>query len=482
MWRHRPSVAGRSRVGTIAESAMREPIYQRLFHAESASRLGFTADASSTLAGVAHAAVAGQGRPANMQAEATGGLRILAVGNMYPPHHAGGYELMWQRAMRYAASLGHQVRVLASDYREDSKREEEDPDVHRTLRWYWDLHSYQFPHLNLMQRLWLELRNAAELRRHLRDFKPELVTWWSMGCMSLSMIEQVRRRGIPAAFIVHDDWLVYGWDHDQWMRTWIGPRRGKVAPVAERICGVPTRVDASRAGSFIFNSRYTLSRAREVRQLTAPAVVIHPGIEERFLEPLPPRPWKWHLLYAGRIDRQKGIDTAVEALAHLPSHATFSVWGNGDQHYIAEMKSTARRLGLADRVQFHPFASVDQMRSVYEAADAVVFPVRWNEPFGLVPLEAMALGRPVVTTARGGTAEFVRDGHNALVFEAGDTAGLASCVDRLARQEALRFKLREGGRKTASQYIVGSFAERTVDEILRAAAVSSSGVQSRPLG
>ena len=46
--------------------------------------------------------------------------------------------------------------------------------------------------------------------------------------------------------------------------------------------------------------------------------VIHPGIGERFLRPLAPEPWRWRMVYVGRIDRQKGIDTAVAALAHLP--------------------------------------------------------------------------------------------------------------------------------------------------------------------
>ncbi len=190
--------------------------------------------------------------------------------------------------------------------------------------------------------------------------------------------------------------------------------------------------------------------------------VVHPGIDERFLEPAAPEPWRWRLVYVGRIDRQKGIDTAVAALAHLPPDATLSVWGSGDDSYIAEMKALADRLGLGERMRFEGFVSTEALRSVYAAADVVVFPVRWNEPFGLVPLEAMGVGRPVVTTARGGTAEFVRDGANALVFPADDAAALARCVERLARDETLRSRLREEGRRTAAQYTVARFAERTV--------------------
>lgn len=396
-------------------------------------------------------------------------LRILAVGNMYPPQHAGGYELAWQQAMRHARSLGHRVRILTSDHREDPRREEEDPDVHRTLRWYWDLERYEFRRPALPGRVRIERHNSVELGRHLEAFGPDVVAWWSMGCMSLSLIEQVRRRRVPAVFVVHDDWLVYGWEYDRWIQTWTGPRRSRLAAIAEQISGIPARVDINAAGPFVFNSRYTLERARAARLDGPPMTVVHPGIDERFREPLEPVPWSWRLLYVGRIDRQKGIDTAVEALAHLPPAATLAIWGSGDAGYVAELKELALRVGAGDRVRFHGFAAADRLRQAYGYADAVLFPVRWDEPFGLVPLEAMGLGRPVVTTARGGTREFVRDGETALVFEADDAIGLAHQVQRLAADEGLRARLVADGRLTASRYTAERFAGRTVEAIVRAA-------------
>jgi glycosyltransferase involved in cell wall biosynthesis len=415
-------------------------------------------------------------------AGAAGGdpLRILAVGNMYPPQHAGGYELAWQHAVRHARSLGHRVRVLTSDYREDARRSEEDPDVHRTLRWYWDLERYEFRCPSLLGRVRLERQNAAELRRHLDGFRPDIVTWWSMGCMSLSLIEQVRRRGIPAVFVVHDDWLVYGWDHDRWMRTWIGPRRRRLVPIVESLFRVPAEVDINHAGPFVFNSRYTLERAQTIRLDGPVTTVVYPGIDERFREALPAEPWRWRLAYVGRIDRQKGIDTAVAALAHLPRTATLSIWGRGDKAYIAEMKALADRLGVGDRVRFCGFSGAERLRLAYREADVVVFPVRWNEPFGLVPLEAMGVGRPVVTTARGGMAEFVRDGDNALVVPADDATALAGSVERLAADPRLRSRLTEAGFRTASQHSAARFARRTVEAIVQAATPSrASGANRR---
>jgi glycosyltransferase involved in cell wall biosynthesis len=197
--------------------------------------------------------------------------------------------------------------------------------------------------------------------------------------------------------------------------------------------------------------------------------VVHPGIEERFLQPLPTEPWRWRMVCVGRIDRQKGIDTAVAALAQLPREATLTVLGSGDERYIDELRALAERLGVAGQLRLEGFADHHGLVSAYAAADVVVFPVRWNEPFGLVPLEAMGLGRPVVATARGGSAEFLEHGVNALVFDADDPAGLADAVKHLAERPELRDQLRAEGRRTAASYPAAGFAARTVEEIVNAA-------------
>jgi glycosyltransferase involved in cell wall biosynthesis len=161
-------------------------------------------------------------------------------------------------------------------------------------------------------------------------------------------------------------------------------------------------------------------------------------------------------------------------MAEVAPEATLSIWGTGDESYISELRALARANEVAERVHFRGWAGPEQQRSAYAEADVVVFPVRWNEPFGLVPLEAMGVGRPVVSTLRGGTTEFVRDGQNALVFEADDHIGLARAVRRIADDPELRARLREGGRRTAQTYTITRFASDTVDEIVLAA----SGVRA----
>jgi glycosyltransferase involved in cell wall biosynthesis len=90
------------------------------------------------------------------------------------------------------------------------------------------------------------------------------------------------------------------------------------------------------------------------------------------------------------------------------------------------------------------------LAALYRDADAVLFPVRWQEPFGLVPLEAMACGTPVVATGTGGSAEYLVDEGNALMVAPDDPAALARAVRRMASDPALRARLRRHGLVTSA--------------------------------
>lgn len=384
-------------------------------------------------------------------------MRILTVGNMYPPHHLGGYELMWRSAVEHHRAAGHELRVLTTDWRERyvDASTPESADVHRELRWYW--HDHAFPRLGPLARRELERHNAAVLDRHLSELEPDAVSWWAMGGMSLSLIERVQRAGLPAVAVVVDDWLIYGPKVDAWWRM--------LRRRAQRLRG---------ACHWIFASETLRARARESGFDPADAEVVHPGIDLDLFRPEvdyrggrrpDPADWRWRLLYCGRIDGRKGIDLAVGALAELPAEATLRVVGGGDEHHREELRALIDRLHLSDRVTLerHPRAELPE---IYAAADALLFPVRWLEPFGLVPLEGMACGTPVVASGRGGSGEYLRDGENCLLFDVNRGPGaLAERVRRLAEDPGLRARLAAGGRATAAAFPEAGFNAAVLDAL-----------------
>jgi glycosyltransferase involved in cell wall biosynthesis len=360
-------------------------------------------------------------------------VRILTVGNMYPPHHLGGYELIWRSAVRHHRAAGHDVRVLTTDVRFGEPAEPDDPACFRELRWYWRDHAW--PRLTPPARLMLERDNARTLRRHIAQFRPDVVAWWALGGMSLSL---PRRAKLPSAAFVLDDWLDYAPKEDQWHRLL---RRG--------------RFDTTTIDHWVFISEYTRERARSQGHTFASSEVNPAGVGDEFLRAAPVRPWSWRLLYVGRIDERKGIDTAIRALEHLPAEATLEVVGSGDDAAEQRLRALA-----GERVRFTGIVAREQLPAVYAAADVLVFPVRWREPWGVVPLEAMAVGRPVVATGRGGSGEYLRDGRNALLFDAEDPRALAAQVIRLADDEGLRERLRAGGLDTARAHTAAAHDAR----------------------
>lgn len=395
-------------------------------------------------------------------------MRILTVGNMYPPHHLGGYELTWRSAVEHLRRAGHEVGVLTTDFRvaDPDPAFPEDPAVRRELRWYWRDHD--FPAISVRDCIALERHNGRVLDRQLRDLRPDVVNWWAMGGMSLSLIERVRRRELPSVGVVGDEWMFYSPKVDVWYRT--ARRLRALGPAVGRLVGVPARVDMGGA-SWLFNSRMTRDQGVQHSGFgLGRAEIAHPGVDTNLFDAAPEHPWRWRLLYVGRLDERKGIDTAIAALAELPAETTLTVLGSGDDRYRAELRDLCARLGLADRVDFE-LRPRDELAAAYAEADALLFPVRWAEPWGLVPLEAMAVGTPVVATGTGGSAEYLRDRENALVV--GGQAGpaeLAAAVRELASDPELRRRLRANGLATAGRYTEQSYNEAIESALARAVA------------
>ncbi len=235
--------------------------------------------------------------------------------------------------------------------------------------------------------------------------------------------------------MVVDDWLLYG------------PKVDRRARFTRR----PTPEAIEGAARWLFASQTLLDRARENGWPLPDAEVVHPGIDQAlFSAPPERRPWSWRLLYCGRIDERKGIDLAIDALAHLPAEARLQVVGSGDERHLEELRHRAGRLGVRVSFERHPRAELPRL---YAEADATLFPVRWDEPFGLVPLESMAMGTPVVASGRGGSAEYLSDGENCLLADPeGGAEAVAAAVRRLATEPALSELISRQGAATAARY------------------------------
>ncbi|MFI9802993.1 glycosyltransferase family 4 protein [Streptomyces sp. NPDC052301] len=183
------------------------------------------------------------------------------------------------------------------------------------------------------------------------------------------------------------------------------------------------------------------------------ALQITPGVDtDRFTPGGPPpsqRPR--HVVYLGRMDRTsswKGVDVLLEAVARLPGDVALTLVGGGDA--VADHRAHAERLGVAERVRTPGQLIGDDLVTVLQQAAAVVLPSRTEaESFGMVLIEAMACGTPVVGSDVGGIPHVIEPGVNGLLAPPGDAAALAEALRTLLDDGGLADRLGAAGRRTA---------------------------------
>ncbi|MEA2345842.1 MAG: glycogen synthase, partial [Thermoanaerobaculia bacterium] len=316
-----------------------------------------------------------------------------------------------------------------------------------------------------VQRLRIERHNQRAIASALAAAQPDVVAVWHVGAFSLGVVTAVIEAGVPIVYAVGDDWPSYCTVLDQWVP--LVERLGRAARWLRPLVGVPTVVpDLGASGPFCFNSASNRERNERYSRWAFPhPSIVYSGFDRSLFNAGErgagtARPWRWRLLYAGRFDPRKGIETLVRAMPLLPSEATLEIRGTGDDAERDRLQALAAELGVGERVRFSRGPQAELV-GMYRAADGVGFPSGWEGAFGLVPLEAMSCGTVVVGTGTGGSGEFLLHERNCLRYPAGHPDALAAALCRLADDEALRDRLRKAGETTAAFFDV----ERLTDAL-----------------
>ena len=174
----------------------------------------------------------------------------------------------------------------------------------------------------------------------------------------------------------------------------------------------------------------------------------------------------------GRLDRWKGFHVLLDALPDVanrhPNATVVLVGGRHEFHpsYADELAEQASRLGREGRVllvgpQPNPEDWMQAMDVFCHTSE--------NEPFGMVVIEAMALGKPVVASAEGGPTEVITPGVDGLLSPYGDEVALAAAILRLLDDEQMRLTVGEAAKRRAQDFTVHEFAQKFGNEVAHAA-------------
>jgi glycosyltransferase involved in cell wall biosynthesis len=152
------------------------------------------------------------------------------------------------------------------------------------------------------------------------------------------------------------------------------------------------------------------------------------------------------VLFLGRVTFQKGPDYFLEAasrVVRVKPNVKFVIAGSGDM--LSSMIERTARMGLARNVHFTGFLQGEDVERMYAMADVYVMP-SVSEPFGISPLEAMALDTPVILSRQSGVSEVLR---NALKVDFWDVQDMANKILALLSYPALKEQLTDEGREEA---------------------------------
>jgi glycosyltransferase involved in cell wall biosynthesis len=275
----------------------------------------------------------------------------------------------------------------------------------------------------------------AALERVLHRFRPD-VAHLNLFLTQLSPLILPRLRGVPCVYQVH------------WQRPWC-PTGKRLLPSGQ-ICGQKAGLCCYQNGClplrdwlplmaqlrmlrlwkgaidcFVAASRFMAERLQKAGY--SPVELIPYGVRVQ-----PPRPRLCEaptLLFAGRLDREKGCALLLAAwqrvAASVPG-ARLEIAGDGPE--TLRLCALVETLGIGASVRFHGWLNAPELGALYARAWALAVPSIWEEPFGMVVLEAASFGTPAIVSASGGLAETVVDGETGLCV----ALDAADAITRLA--------------------------------------------------
>ncbi|SPB18945.1 group 1 glycosyl transferase [Caballeronia novacaledonica] len=381
-------------------------------------------------------------------------MKVLIANTLYFPDEVGGAEVATRLLAEGLVKAGVEVCVVcATGVGEDRSEEINGAKVYRlrSSNLYWPHAPGE--HSRVAKLIWhaIDVRNTAMSRKLadiIRREKPDVVNTANLSCLSVDAWRVASNAGVPIVHTIHDYYLL--------CPTATMLTGGKPCPSQCGVCSLyakPKQIASAQVNAAVGVSGFVLqkhvesgffSRAAKTTVINNCFTPTRDSTGEQHSRPTGNAPLRLGML--GRVLPEKGIELLLEQLlADRTLDWTLAVGGSGDPDYVEDIKAKYAdpRVNFLGRVDPPDFLS---------KIDILVVPSVWNEPFGLVVLEAYSHGVPVVGSSLGGIPEIIEPRSNLLfdvaspetligkIHEASAMLDDPSVHDRL-RQHAKKFSL-----------------------------------------
>lgn len=378
-------------------------------------------------------------------------MKIAHVSATFPPNYNGTANVCYHNALE-VAKLGHDVQVFTSDFPMNGYRDPSEIEVHRlpvimrvgnapiTLPLLSALKGFDVLHLHYPFYWGAE----TVLLRWMLDRTPYVITYHQDVRLRGPLEPAVKlHRHTLGSLVLKKSKLLFMTSRDYAMNSSI---RDLVMQKGERAVEVPNGVDIER-----FNPKVSSNGLMERHRIGQGTPVV---------------------LFVGALDRAhyfKGIDVLLRTIASLEAEARLVVVGDGDMREAYSRQVS--ELGVRDRVTFAGLVSHEELPSYYAMCDVLVLPsTTEGEAFGLVLIEAMACGKPVIASRLPGVRSVVEDGATGLLVEPGSAQDLTAKLNMLLSNPQAMAEMGLRGRRRAEERYswnnIGGLLERLYREAL----------------
>ncbi|MFN7716121.1 MAG: glycosyltransferase family 4 protein [Pseudanabaenaceae cyanobacterium] len=374
-------------------------------------------------------------------------LRILIISNLFPPQVVGGYERAIADYARRLHERGHEILVLTADVRDlptaydDSKSDPKPFPVRRCLQLFGEYVDGGIAFLHPEVAASVGMHNYTVLSDQIPGFAPDVCLCGCLDFLGVGIPKQLLGAGVPVAHFVMNNVTGYPFS--------LSPRE--------------------EFYQYITVSDWIKSTLSDGGYPTHSAITIYPGADTEFFTPSRPRELltdKLSILYAGLVMPHKGTDVLIDALSLLHQEGidfTATIAGGSlNTNYVAQLKSFVQEQGMTDQVKFTGLLGKAALRDLYRTHNVYVLPSRFDEPFSIGLIEAMAAGLTCIASHVGGSPEAITDQENGLIFTSENALELADGLASLPLQPELWQTMALAGQQKA----VTQFSrQRTIEQI-----------------
>lgn len=355
-------------------------------------------------------------------------MRILFINPYYYPNNTGGTERVLKLLADELVCMGNPVAIFTGDGKNKTITDDfiEGVRVYRGVKGTptVDRSSNGFNHFTSRIVNLYNVGIKKELNAVIDEFKPDVIHTQNLFGMSSYVWVIAKKRGIPVVHTAHDYWMLEK-KRFPWYR-----RNSSIVSMA-------TAPSEFTAKHFVESGMFLSDKMSVIPNGIVMDEEQHRSYVAEKLERDASTPVKF--LYAGQLTKDKGVDHLLHALSNLTDlPVELYICGKGS---LAEMCGEFEKKN--SQIHVMGLLSYDQMEKMYHAADVLVAPSVWAEPFGMVAIEALYYGLPVIAGDRGGLGEIIRHVGIGKLVNGSDEEQIANAIREYADRKRLNKELKQ---------------------------------------